>query len=93
MTIIRLGSIYLLGTIFLMIHTNEKPKKRPLPEFLEACKKARRYIHEHPGCTSEEIFAAHPECVGTIMRLQTKRLIRFEDGGKKGPARWFVVPA
>ena len=77
------------------MRTSKIPKKpkRKLVEFLEACKKARRYIIEHPGITKDELYAALPDCIGTIQSLQIRRLIRVEGGGEKGAARWFVVPA
>lgn len=50
----------------------------------------RKYVAENPGQTNDEIFAATK--LGGLMDLHRKKLIRFEGGGKKGPAKWFVVP-
>jgi hypothetical protein len=66
--------------------------KRKRPDYLAACKSARRFIHQNPGCTAEQLIAASSDHIGTLGTLQAKRLVRFEDGGKKGPAKWFVIP-
>jgi hypothetical protein len=58
-------------------------------------KKIRTYIIEHPGCTKDEIYAAHPDekLVGGFEPLQRHRLIRQEGGGKLGPAKWYPKEA
>jgi hypothetical protein len=54
-------------------------------------KRIRQYIIANPGCTKDEIYAAHPDekLTGGFEVLERHGLARFEGGGKKGPARWF----
>jgi hypothetical protein len=58
-------------------------------------KKIRAFIIAHPGCTKEDVYAAHKgeNLGGGFALLQNHGLARFEGGGKKGPAKWFPVEA
>ena len=58
-------------------------------------KKLRTYIIAHPGSTRDEIYAAHPGEIltGGFDLLQRHGMVRFENGGKKGPARWYASEA
>jgi len=58
-------------------------------------KKIRAYIIEHPGCTKDEIYAAHPgeRLTGGFEVIQRHGLARYEGGGKKGDARWYPTEA
>ncbi len=58
-------------------------------------KKVRQYIIAHPGCTKDEVYAAHPgeRLSGGFELLQRHGLARYEGGGKKGPARWYATQA
>lgn len=58
-------------------------------------KNVRAYIINHPGCTKDEIYAAHPgeTLTGGFELLVRHRLARFTGGGKKGPAKWFPAEA
>lgn len=61
-------------------------------EYLEKAKRVRSWIAEHPGATADEIYASVQGSFGVISFLQKKRLITFKGGGKKGRAKWYVVP-
>lgn len=56
-------------------------------------KKVRAYIIANPGCTKDDIYAAHPGemLTGGFEMLTRHGMARYEGGGKKGPARWFAT--
>lgn len=58
-------------------------------------KKVRTFLIANPGSTLSQIHEAHPgdNLAGGIGFLQSRRMVRQEGGGKKGPARWFATPA
>lgn len=68
------------------------PKQPTGREYLEKAAKVRSWLAQHPGSTADEIYASVDGSFGVIQFLQKKRLIRFERGGKKGKAIWFVIP-
>lgn len=60
--------------------------------FLAKAKEVRSWLAKHPGSTADEIYASVNGSFGVVTFLQRKGLIRFEGGGKKGKAKWYVVP-
>lgn len=55
--------------------------------------KVRAFIIANPGCTKDEIYAAHRGelLTGSFELLTRHRMVRYEGGGKKGPAKWFAT--
>lgn len=56
-------------------------------------KKVRQYIIDHPGCTKDEIYAAHKDerLTGGFELLTRHGMVRYEGGGTNGPARWYAT--
>lgn len=67
---------------------------RPPTAHQLSCRAARLFLATHPGSTFEEMKKSMGSELknGVVSRLQRLKLIRFEGGGKKGSARWFVAP-
>lgn len=58
-------------------------------------KKIRQFIIAHPGCTKDEIYAAHSgeNVGGGFALLQKHGMIKFEKASKKTPAKWYAKEA
>lgn len=58
-------------------------------------KKVRNYIIDHPGCTKDEIYAAHPgeKLTGSFELLEKHGMIKHQGDRRTGGAKWFPTQA
>lgn len=57
-------------------------------------KDIRAFVNAHPGSTKDQIYAAFPDRMGfgdAYDMLRRNHMVRYEGGGKKGPAKWFPI--